>query len=702
MADLFTPTDASIRQEMQTLAAEIRHHNERYYTHDDPEISDADYDKLVRKLEQLEAAHPHLKLPDSPTLKVGAKIESARQAGFKTGRHLVPMRSLANAFSQDEVADFLDRIIKFLRLEQAPDLVIEPKIDGVSLSLTYQNGTLIRALTRGDGETGEDVTANVKTIASIPQTLRLHPGVALMSAHDMRDRDTRPLPSLCEIRGEVYMEHADFQKLNEQQAERGGKVFANSRNGAAGSLRQLDPAVTARRPLKFLAYAFGALEGEAFKTHAGELKALKAWGFTIPGVGAATNLGHLMQAWQNRRDHRYDLPYAIDGLVYKVNDLALQQRLGELARSPRWAIAHKFPPEQATTLLESIEVQVGRSGKITPVAKLKPVHVGGVTVTNATLHNQDYISQRDIRPGDMVFVERAGDVIPQVVKPADADPKRPNPPFRFPHNCPACGTPLVRELEAADWLCPNTTACPAQKQAFLEHFVGRGAFDIDGLGEKQLALFQREGLLKAAADIFHLAGHADKLRTFEGYGDKSVTNLLAAIEAAKQPTLARFLIALGIPGVGEATATDLAHHFKTWEALEAILARPEAEARLTNIQGIGPIVAHNILTHLCEPHTRRLVADLLSAGVRPRTSLPPPHHRGFFSDKTVVLTGTLQAMSRDEAKSRLTGQGAKVTNSVTSNTDFLITGADPGSKLKNAQKLGVKVLEEEEFLKHLT
>jgi DNA ligase (NAD+) len=687
MSDLFDTVDKtvdkSIQAEMRQLASEIERHNTLYHTQDAPEIADAEYDALFKKLQKLEEQYPQYASQDSPTQKIGG----ARAGALKSARHRAPMRSLGNAFTEEDITDFTDRITSFLRLDAPPEMVVEPKIDGVSLSLTYENGKLTRALTRGDGETGEDVTANVRTIKSIPQNL-------MPNAQSLT-------PALCEIRGEVYMQDDDFERLNQQQAEEGGKIFANSRNAAAGSLRQLDASITAKRPLRFLAYAFGAVEGHEFKTHAGELKALKLWGFTIPSIGAAKTAAHLMAHWTQRRDHRHDLPYAIDGLVYKVNDKILQQRLGELARTPRWAIAHKFPPEQVTTVLENIEVQVGRSGKITPVAKLKPVHVGGVTVSNATLHNEDYIKQRDIRIGDTVFIERAGDVIPKVVsavpdkRPANAQP------FHFPHTCPACGTKLVRLEDEADWRCPNVSGCPAQHDAFLRHFVSRGALDIDGLGEKQLEEFTQLGLIQSAADIFRLNKHREQLEGLEGYGEKSVSNLLGAIEASKTPTLQRFIIALGIPNVGEATAADLARHFKTWENFSAAVQQADAEALLTNISGIGPIVAQSIITYLTERHTQKLVSDLLATGVRPQTASSAPRRSGFFSDKTVVLTGTLETMSRDEAKARLTQQGAKVTNSVTSNTDYLIVGADAGSKLKQATKLGVATLEEKEFLEKL-
>ncbi|HEX2858887.1 MAG TPA: NAD-dependent DNA ligase LigA [Alphaproteobacteria bacterium] len=686
-SDLFSHASTqNIKAEMRQLAAEIERHNTLYHTQDAPEISDAEYDALFRKLQQLEEQHPELADKNSPTQKVGGQ----RQGAFGSGKHRAPMRSLGNAFAEEDVTDFLDRITSFLRLEKTPEIIIEPKIDGVSLSLTYQNGKLVRALTRGDGETGEDVTANVRTIANIPQQLR-------------RGQFTSDgFPDDIEIRGEVYITQADFEKLNNAQAAAGDKVFANPRNAAAGSLRQLDTAITAARPLRFLAYSLPPVPSFTLLTETTVLLFLHEAGFETPAIEKAANRAELLGIHNSWKTQRYTrVPYAIDGLVYKVDDRTLQNRLGELARTPRWAIAHKFPPEQATTVLEGIDIQVGRSGKITPVAKLKPVHVGGVTVSNATLHNEDYIEQRDIRINDTVFIERAGDVIPKVV--SVVLDKRPagSKKFIFPHECPACRTRLMRLEGEADWRCPNVAACPAQRQAFLEHFVSRGALDIDGLGEKQLAEFVGLGWVRTAADIFRLGQHREQLQTLEGYGEKSVSNLLAAIEKAKNPTLPRFIIALGIPNVGEATANDLARHFKTWQAFSAALAQPDAAEVLTNIEGIGPVVAQSIISHASEPHTKALISDLMDAGIDIQASAVQPRRTGYFSDKTVVLTGSLSALSRDEAKARLLQQGARVTNSVTAKTDYLIVGAEPGSKLKQAVKLGVAVLEEDKFLEFL-
>lgn len=679
--DLFAQSDVAASR-IAELSAKIRHHNHLYHTLDAPEISDAEYDQLFRELERLEAEYPHLKQADSPTTKVGA----TRAAAFTSRPHAQPMRSLANAFTAEDVADFCTRITSFLNQPAMPELIIEPKIDGVSLSLTYQNGKLTQALTRGDGEMGEDVTANVRTIRSVPQRLK-----------------AEEAPSSIEIRGEVYITEADFQSLNAVQAENGGKIFANPRNAAAGSLRQLDSSITASRPLQFLAYAIGATSAPLPATEESLTQILHAWGFTVPPTRPAATVEEALQTYANWQSQRHTLvPYAIDGLVYKVNEKRLQSRLGELARTPRWAIAHKFPPEQATTTVLNIEVQVGRTGKLTPVAKLAPVQVGGVTVTNATLHNEDYITQRDIRVGDTVFVERAGDVIPQVISVVEG--KRPalSSPFQFPHQCPACKSAAVRAEGEADWRCVNHFTCPAQLEAQLIHFVSRGCFDIDGLGEKQIQLFIAENLLQTPADIFTLPEHAALIKTWEGFGEKSVEKLTAAIEKAKSVTLPRFITALGIPNVGEATASDLAHHFPTWALFEEALNTETAAAQLEAIEGIGPKVAESITSFFANPQNRKLVQALFANGVTIQPYQSRARAQGYFTGKTVVLTGTLATMSRDEAKSRLLSQGAKVTGSVTSKTDFLITGAEPGSKLKQATALGVAILEEEQFLTHLS
>ncbi len=676
----FLPDDTAAA-EIARLTELINYHNRQYHTFDNPEISDAEYDALFHQLVALEAQHPNLRRPDSPTRKVGGQ----RQQAFQSAPHIVPMRSLANAFTAEDALDFINRVKSFLGLPRAPTFVVEPKIDGVSCSLTYQNGILTKGLTRGDGEMGEDTTHNVRTIADTPQRL-----------------NTQTPPELAEIRGEVYIETDAFKTLNDAQAASGGKVFANARNAAAGSLRQLDPTIAAQRPLRFLAYAFGALEGATFATHTDEIKSLKSWGFCTPDIQTAPNAEDLLRLYEDGKTHRYSRPYAIDGLVYKVDDKSLQTRLGELARTPRWATAHKFPPEQATTEILDIIVSVGRTGRVTPVAKLRAVGIGGVTVTNATLHNEDYITQRDIRVGDTVFVERAGDVIPQVVSVVES--KRPpgSQPYRYPHTCPACGSELHRDPDEADWRCLNHYDCPAQIQAALEHFVSRGAFDIEGLGEKQLSRFLTDGLIRTAPDIFRLHQHAETLKQTEGFGELSVTKLLANIEKAKHMPLPRFLVALGIPHVGEATAHDLATAFPTRELLLDAVRQPDAAAQLESIEGIGPVMAESVVSFFANGHNQALVSGLHEVGVHVQPYQPRTRTEGYFTGKTVVLTGTLPTLTREEAKARLLAQGAKVTGSVTSKTEYVIAGAEAGSKLKNAQALNIPILDEDEFLKRIS
>ncbi len=683
MDDLFAASDAKLATEKRIaeLREKIAYHNHRYHTLDAPEIADTEYDALFRELEKLEADNPEFKSETSPTNKVG----STRAAAFQSRPHRQPMRSLGNAFSAEDVEDFTARIAKFLSLTTTPAIIVEPKIDGVSLSLTYENGTLTQALTRGDGEVGEDVTANVRTIRSIPQKLA-----------------TSTPPQLIEIRGEVYISEEDFAKLNEQQAASGSKVFANPRNAAAGSLRQLDSAITATRPLQFLAYSIGETQPASAipVSETALIDILRSWGLQTPQTAAASSASGLMEIYTDWQTHRHTkVPYAIDGLVYKVNDKALQSRLGELARTPRWAIAHKFPPEQATTLLNTIEIQVGRTGKLTPVAKLAPVNVGGVVVSNATLHNEDYIAGRDICIGDTVFIERAGDVIPKVVSVAIKGEGRQ--PFTFPHTCPKCGSAAVREDGDADYFCVNHFNCPAQLEAQLIHFVSRNCFDIDGLGERQIQLFIEKELIKNAADIFLLSHHADAIREWEGYGEKSVQKLMAGIDKARHTTLPRFLAALGIPHVGETTAQDLAGAFGTWETFLQTVTAEDAEPKLIAIEGIGATMAKAIVAFFATPQNIALTQALQANGVEIASYQSRVKSQGYFTGKTVVLTGTLSSMTRDEAKSRLAAQGAKVTGSVTSSTHFLVAGEAGGSKLKDAAKHNVPILSEDDFLAHL-
>lgn len=681
MHDLFSTSDDTIKARIAELAAQITHHNHLYHTLDTPEITDAEFDALFRELVQLEEQYPHFKSPDSPTQKVG----STRQAEFQSHKHRAPMRSLGNVFSAEELTDFVTRIQKFLSITEVPAFIVQPKIDGLSLSLTYENGKLVRALTRGDGETGEDVTTNVRTIAEIPAQLT-----------------NGPWPSVVEIRGEVYMRNDEFLALNEAQAARGEKVFANPRNAAAGSLRQLDSSITAQRPLRFLAYTMGVWEGAPLPaTETDFLQKLQTWGFQTPPCDTLYRLDSMIEYQQHHEYERSKRLYAIDGMVYKINRKDFQQRLGELSRTPRWAIAYKFPPEKAQTRLDAIDIQVGRTGKLTPVARLQPVSVGGVLVSNATLHNEDFIKGFDLRIGDTVFIERAGDVIPRVTGYSSVRNIYSPPAYQFPTTCPSCGSQAVREEGEADWFCLNHASCPAQLHAHLCHMVGRDALNIEGLGEKQLLRLMEEGILTSASQIFALPTHFATLREWEGYGEKSLTNLQVNLEKAKATTLPRLLIALGIPHVGEATAHDVAQHFGTLPALLEAIDTETASAIFAVIEGIGPIVAGSLVHTLRLPANRELLSAWQAAGLTVAPYVAAPKTLGFFSNKTVVLTGTLTSMSRPEAKARLQAQGAKVTGSVTAKTDYLIAGSEAGSKLDEATRLGIEIIDEDLFLKHL-
>lgn len=684
--DLFSHANESVSTRMRQLEAELRKHNDAYYTRNKPTISDADYDALFRELEKLEHENPALKSADSPTQTVGGAIlkEMPKRA------HLTPMISLRSADSEEKIADFFKSLRNFLGVAETPELLVEPKIDGLSLSLVYEKGRLIAAVTRGNKEVGEDVLANVRTITSIPATLK---GNA---------------PNTVEIRGEVFMDYEGLQKVNDAQAAAGKDLFSNTRNAAAGSIRQLDARIAAARPLRFYAFGFGIWDGpNRPTTHADELAAIHAWGIPVPDertvvptVDAALTI---FNAWGEKREN---LPYAIDGMVYKVNSIALQQRLGEVGREPRWAVAHKFKAEEATSEVLAIDVQVGRTGKITPVARLAPVEILGATITNATLHNEDYVTSRDIRVGDTVFVARAGDVIPQVLAIVPEKRKPDSKPWPFPTHCPSCGTQLVREENdgerAADWRCLNHFDCHAQVEASLIHLVSKTALEVDGLGEKQIQLFLKEALIQTAADLFVLADHKDKLLTMEGFGDISVNNLLTAIEKAKTPPLPRFIVALGIPHIGTQTSIDLAKHYPTWDAFYEAATASNATETLQTVHGIGQKVASSIQAFFANSHNRALIGALKTNGVAPRPYTAKRAKEGFFTGKTVVLTGTLSSLTRAEAKARLEGQGAKVTGSVSASTDYLIAGEDAGSKLKEAQKHNVQILDESALLEKLS
>ncbi|WP_333795508.1 NAD-dependent DNA ligase LigA [Hyphomicrobium sp.] len=682
--------------ELERLAAEIGRHDALYYQADAPEISDAEYDELRRRNDAIEARFPALVRPDSPSHRVGAPAAGA----FAKIRHRVPMLSLGNAFDDAEVAEFAARVRRFLSLKADEPLAItaEPKIDGLSISIRYEGGRFVEAATRGDGMEGENVTANVRTIAEIPARL-----------------EGQDVPSTAEIRGEIYMSHADFAELNAAQAESGGKVFANPRNAAAGSLRQLDPSITAGRPLRFFAYAWGEISSMPADTQQGMVEAFARWGLPVNPLMRVCESGEGMLAfYRETAERRASLGYDIDGVVYKVNRLDYQDRLGFVSRSPRWAIAHKFPAEQAVTLLRDIEIQVGRTGSLTPVAKLEPVTVGGVVVSNATLHNEDEIARKDIRIGDTVVVQRAGDVIPQIVRvliekrPSGAEP------YKFPKLCPVCGSHAVREADESPGAggvvrrCTGGLICPAQSKERLKHFVSRLAFDIEGLGEEKITLFFEDGLIRNPADIFTLEARdresAEPLAERKGFGKKSVQNLFRAIDARRTIGLDRFIFALGIRHVGETTAKDLAKDFRTWEAFRSAAEaaardgkESEAYRTIDDIEGIGETVVDALIDFFSEPHNAKAVDDLI-AHVTVTPYERPAAVASPVTGKTVVFTGKLERVGRSEAKAQAERLGAKVSGSVSSKTDYVVAGADAGSKLTNAQKLGVTVLTEDEWI----
>ncbi len=688
---------AEAEAELARLAREIAYHDARYHGDDAPEISDADYDALRARNLAIEARFPALVREDSPSRRVGF----VAQEKFGKVRHAVPMLSLDNAFADEDVTDFVARVRRFLRLDEAAELAFtaEPKIDGLSLSLRYENGLLVSAATRGDGETGENVTANALTIAEIPRRL----------AGDA--------PSVLEVRGEVYMSHADFAAHNARAAETGGQVFANPRNAAAGSLRQLDPSITASRPLKFFAYAWGEVSDMPAATQTGMVDAFARYGFrTNPLMRRFSSAEGLLTHYRAIELQRSSLGYDIDGVVYKVDDLELQRRLGFVARSPRWAIAHKFPAEKATTRLNAIDIQVGRTGALTPVARLDPVTVGGVVVTNATLHNAEEIERLGVKIGDTVIVQRAGDVIPQILgyvperRPADAQD------FAFPHVCPCeLKTPVVREANASGEesvvrRCTGEFACPYQRIEHLKHFVSRRAFDIEGFGDKQVEFFftDEELPVKSPADIFSLArrdeANLKKLKDKEGYGSQSVANLFAAIEARRTIALERAIYALGIRHVGEQTAKTLARAYGSWPAFhDAALRIGEgdevARDEMDALDDIGLAVVDAVGRYFAEPHSRSLVEALareltIIDAERPAASSP-------VAGKTIVFTGSLARMSRDEAKAMAERLGAKTAGSVSKKTDLVVAGPGAGSKLKTATELGIEVIDEDEWFRRV-
>ena len=686
--DLFD--ESAALAELTRLADQLAEHDLRYYQDEAPSLSDADYDALKRRNGAIEARFPHLVRENSPSLKIGAK----RAETFAPVIHGAPMLSLDNAFSDEDALEFDARIRRFLRLgDETIAYTAEPKIDGLSASLTYRDGVLVRGATRGDGRVGEDVTANLRTLKEIPERLT---GAGW--------------PAVIEVRGEVYLGRAEFAALNAAAMEAGQRTYANPRNAASGSLRQIDSAITAARPLRFFAYAWGEVSAPFAASQFEALERFRAWGLAVtPQARRVEGTAGLVEAYLALEVQRPRLGFEIDGVVYKVDRLDWQQRLGFVSRSPRWAVARKFPAQQARTVLEAIDLQVGRTGALTPVARLRPVTVGGVVVERATLHNADEIARKDVRVGDTVIVQRAGDVIPQIVsvvmdeRPADAQP------FAFPDHCPCdLATPLTRETTAtgAETVvrrCTGEFACPFQRVEHLRHFVSRRAFDIEGLGEKQLKAFFDEGLVREPADIFRLAKDQEalgRLREREGHGETSVRNLVAAIEARRRIGLDRFIYSLGIRHVGETTALTLARGYGDGESFRAAMSRvaandPEAMAELDALDQIGEAVVAAAGAYFCEPHNLRIV-EALEAEL---TILPtePPRSDSALAGKTVVFTGALERMTRDEAKAQAEALGAKVSGSVSKKTDLVVAGPGAGSKLKQAAELGVEVITENEW-----
>ena len=672
-----TMSEADAANELMRLARQIAHHDRLYHAHDAPEISDAEYDALVRRNAELEAAFPHLIRADSPSRKVGHEVAASPLAKVA---HEVRMMSLDNAFSDEEVAEFVARVRRFLALPPEAEVAMtaEDKIDGLSCSLRYENGRLVRAATRGDGQVGEDVTANVAHIRDIPQVL------------------TGEAPAVFEIRGEAYMAKADFAALNAAQEEKGDKLFANPRNAAAGSLRQKDASVTASRPLRFLAHGWGAASAVPGATQFEVMQQIAAWGVPVsPLLVRCASVEAMVAHFSAIGTQRPGLPYDIDGVVYKVDRLDWQERLGFVAKAPRWGLARKFPAERAETVIEAIDIQVGRTGKLTPVGRLRPVLVGGVTVTNVTLHNRDEIGRLGVRVGDRIVLQRAGDVIPQVVENLTREERREA--YVFPDHCPECQSEALAEEGEVDVRCTGGLICPAQRVERLRHFVSRGALDIEGLGEKTIIEFFGMGWLESPADIFRLRRRRADIVGREGWKDKSVDNLLAAIEAKRAPDAARLLFGLGIRHVGAVTARDLMKRFTTLPALRAVAERAKAEdaeavADLLGIEGVGPVVVEALGDFFHEPHNVAVWDDLLSEVT------PPPYivetRASAVAGKIVVFTGKLETMSRDEAKAQAEALGARAAGSVSAKTDLVVAGPGAGSKLKQAAALGIEVIDE--------
>lgn len=663
---------ADIRQRVEQLRAALDDHNYYYYVLDDPRIPDAEYDRLFRELQALEADYPELASDNSPTRRVG----SAAETSFEEITHRLPMLSLDNAFSDEELRDFDRRVRDRLATENPVEYVCEPKLDGLAVSLHYEQGVLTRAATRGDGYTGEDITANIRTIPSVPLTLR-----------------GEDFPDLVEVRGEVYMPKAGFEQLNRRLAEQGEKTFVNPRNAAAGSLRQKKSTVTAKRPLELCAYSMAVTDDSLLpETHWESLQRVRGWGFRInPEMRKATGVEACLEAYQELMAKRDTLPYEIDGIVFKVNRLDLQQQLGFVSRAPRWAIAHKFPAQEELTVIEDVEFQVGRTGAVTPVARLKPVFVGGVTVSNATLHNMDEIRRLDVHIGDMVFIRRAGDVIPQVVKVVPEERPAGAAEVVMPSHCPVCDSDIVQIEGEAVARCSGGLYCPAQRKEAIRHYASRKALDIEGLGDRLIEVLVDEGMVRTVADLYRLTKF--QLSSLDRMGDKSAGNLVAAIDRARNPVLWRFLYALGIREVGEATAKSLASHFGTLEAISA--ADDEA---LQAVPDVGPIVAGHIRSFFDQPHNQETLQALRDAGVSWQEEQVVPAEAQPLAGETWVLTGTLSQMTRDQAKEKLEKLGAKVAGSVSKKTACVVAGEAAGSKLTKAEQLGVPVLDEDGLL----
>ena len=664
-------------EEIQELREKIRYHNHRYYVLDDIEISDAEYDSLFQRLLELEKRYPHLVTPDSPSQRVGTKPRTA----FSEVRHNLPMLSLENALSAQQILDFDVRVRKFLGNASVLDYTVEPKIDGLAVEIVFEKGRLSVASTRGDGNVGEDVTPNIKTILTVPLTLT-------------QRNKKRPIPELLEVRGEVYIETAAFNELNRTRAEKNIPVFANPRNAAAGSLRQLDFRETLKRPLNFFCYGIGELRGLAPATQHELMTALNEWGLRVnlPHIKICKNIGEVIDACRALEETRAQFHYEIDGAVIKVNQIAVQKRLGQKSRSPRWALAYKFKPTQKTTRITKIDVQVGRTGALTPVAHLDPIEIGGVLVRRATLHNQDEINKKDIRELDTVLVQRAGDVIPEVVKVIGSKRTGQEKKFVMPGNCPACGEVVEKKQGEVVIRCTNPN-CPAQARGALKHFVSKGAMDIEGLGEKTICQMIEKGLIITEADIYDLK--FEDLIRLDKIEKKAAENLLAAIQKSKQTTLARFIFALGIRHVGEHAAGILAEHFGDIEHLAEA-----TEEALLSVEGVGPQIAESIVSYFSDESNKKNIGRLLAAGIALEKTLPS--NATLMAGKSFVLTGTLQSMKRSEAKELIIRSGGRLVSSVSGSTDYLVLGESPGSKLKNAANLGVKILKEDEFLRLLS